>query len=492
MVLIALFMVVNSSGAFAQDATGAKTGTISDVTAAKPGAPTAAELGDAVGHNKIAINIVWTLVAGFLVMFMQAGFALVETGFTQKKNVAHTMGMNFLVYALGMFGFWVCGFAIMFGGSLGMASLGGAPGVTSHECIVHLFGHDFGIAGSVGFFLNSKVYDVGVFTLFLFQMVFMDTTATIPTGSMAERWSFKNFLIFGLFISMFVYPLYGNWVWGGGWLSQLGNNFGLGHGMVDFAGSSVVHLVGGMAALAGALVIGPRIGKFNADGTPNTIPGHNIPMALLGTFILALGWFGFNPGSTLSGGDFRIAIVAVNTMMAGTAGTLSVLVILYMQGKKPDPGMLANGLLAGLVAITAPCAFVTSISSVIIGAIAGAIVVFVIYLFEYKFRIDDPVGAFAVHGANGAWGVLSLGLFADGTYGDGWNGVKGNVTGLFYGDASQFGAQCVGTLTCVIFVFVVMYTFFKISNKITPIRVPAADEVAGLDMPEMGVLGYVD
>jgi Amt family ammonium transporter len=492
MILLIAFVLIEPVRSFAQDATGAKTGTINDVTAAKPGAPTPAELGDAVGHNKIAINMVWTLIAGFLVMFMQAGFAMVETGFTQKKNVAHTMGMNFLVYALGMFGFWVCGFAFMFGGGLNAATLGGAPGVIPSEYTVTLFGHTFGLIGSVGFFLNSKVYDVGVFTLFLFQMVFMDTTATIPTGSMAERWSFKSFLIFGLFISMFVYPIYGNWVWGGGWLSQLGANFHLGHGMVDFAGSSVVHLVGGMAALAGAIIIGPRIGKFNADGTANTIPGHNIPMALAGTFILALGWFGFNPGSTLAGTDFRIAIVAVNTMMAGTAGTLTVLAILYIQKKKPDPGMLANGMLAGLVAITAPCAFVNSISSVIIGAIAGALVVLVIHLMDNVFKIDDPVGAFAVHGANGAWGVLSLGLFADGSYGDGWNGVAGPVKGLFYGDASQLGAQVIGTITCMVYTFVVMYIFFKISNKITPIRVKAEDEVAGLDVPEMGVLGYVD
>lgn len=490
--LLMLCSVCQPLNAFAQDSTGANTGTINDITAAKAGSPTINEVGAVAGHNKIAINIMWTLIAGFLVMFMQAGFALVETGFTQKKNVAHTMGMNFLVYAVGMFGFWICGFAFMFGGALNAATIGGAPGVIPHEYIVHMFGHDFGIIGSVGFFLNSKVYDVGVFTLFLFQMVFMDTTATIPTGSMAERWSFKSFLIFGFFISMFVYPIYGNWVWGGGWLSQLGANFGLGHGVVDFAGSSVVHLVGGVAALAGAIIIGPRIGKFNADGTPNTIPGHNIPMALLGTFILALGWFGFNPGSTLAGGDFRISIVAVNTMMAGTAGTLAVLVILYMQGKKPDPGMLANGMLAGLVAITAPCAFVNSIGSVIIGAIAGGLVVLTIYIMDYKLKIDDPVGAFAVHGVNGAWGVIALGLFADGSYGDGWNGVAGTVKGLFYGDASQLGAQCLGVLVCFLFVFIVMYAFFKISNKITPIRVAAKDEIEGLDIPEMGVMGYVD
>jgi Amt family ammonium transporter len=380
----------------------------------------------------------------------------------------------------------------MFGGALNAATLGGAPGVIPHEYIVHIFGHDFGIVGSVGFFLNSKVYDVGVFALFLFQMVFMDTTATIPTGSMAERWSFKSFLIFGLFISMFVYPLFGNWVWGGGWLSQLGVNFHLGHGHVDFAGSSVVHMVGGVAALAGAIVIGPRIGKYGKDGTVNTIPGHNIPMAILGTFILAFGWFGFNPGSTLAGGDFRISIVAVNTMMAGTAATLAVLLVMYAKGQKPDPGMLCNGVLAGLVAITAPCAFVNSVGAVIIGAIAGVLVYFVYNFVDRKLKIDDPVGAFAVHGANGAWGVLSLGLFADGSYGDGWNGVPGTVKGLFYGDASQFVAQLIGTATCFIFVFPVMYFFFKISNKITPIRVPAADEEAGLDIPEMGVHGYVD
>jgi Amt family ammonium transporter len=492
MVVVLLLMLFEPTRSLAQDATGAKTGTINDVPAATVGKPTVNEVGELAGHNKIAINIMWTLLAGFLVMFMQAGFALVETGFTQKKNVAHTMGMNFMVYAVGMFGFWICGFAFMFGGALNAATIGGAPGVIPHEYVVHMFGHDFGLAGSVGFFLNSDVYDVGVFTLFLFQMVFMDTTATIPTGSMAERWSFKSFLIFGFFISMFVYPIYGNWVWGGGWLSQLGANFKLGHGVVDFAGSSVVHLVGGVAALAGAIIIGPRIGKFNADGTANTIPGHNIPMALLGTFILALGWFGFNPGSTLAGGDFRISIVAVNTMMAGTAGTLAVLIVLYMQKKKPDPGMLANGMLAGLVAITAPCAFVNSISSVVIGAIAGVLVVFVIHLMDNKFRIDDPVGAFAVHGANGAWGVISLGIFADGSYGDGWNGVAGTVKGALYGDWSQLGAQCIGVVVCFTFVFIIMYGFFKISNKITPIRVKAEDEIAGLDIPEMGVHGYVD
>lgn len=489
--LLILFITI-AMPAVAQDAGGTKTGTINDVTSVTVGKPTITEIGDQSGHNKIAINIMWTLITGFLVMFMQAGFALVETGFTQKKNVAHTMGMNFMVYAVGMIGFWICGFAFMFGGGLNVASLGGSQGVIPHEYIIHLFGKDFGIVGSVGFFLNSKVYDVGVFTLFLFQMVFMDTTATIPTGSMAERWSFKSFLIFGFFISMFVYPIFGNWVWGGGWLSQLGVNFGLGHGDVDFAGSSVVHMVGGMAALAGAIVIGPRIGKYGKNGEVNTIPGHNIPMAVLGTFILAFGWFGFNPGSTLAGTDLRIGVVAVNTMLASAAGALSALAFMYAKGQKPDPGMLCNGLLAGLVAITAPCAFVNSLSAVIIGAISGILVIVAYNFVDRKLKIDDPVGAFAVHGVNGAWGCLALGLFADGSYGDGWNGVKGTVKGLFYGDGKQFLAELIGVCTCAIFVFVVMFLFFKISNRITPIRVKAADEIAGLDIPEMGVHGYVD
>ena len=479
--------------AIAQDATGAKTGTINDITAATAGKPTLEEVAADAGHTKIAINIMWTLITGFLVMFMQAGFAMVETGFTQKKNVAHTMAMNFMVYGIGMLGFWICGFAFMFGGGLNAASLGGAQGVVSDEYVVHMFGHDFGLWGKVGFFLNSKVYDVGVFTLFLFQMVFMDTTATIPTGGMAERWKFKSFIVFAFFISMFVYPIFGNWVWGGGWLSQLGVNFGLGHGHVDFAGSSVVHEVGGVAALAGALVIGPRIGKYGKDGSVNTIPGHNVPMAIIGTFILAFGWFGFNPGSTLAGGDMRISIVAVNTMLASASGAFLAAMYMKVKTKKWDPGMMANGMLAGLVAITAPCAFVNSLSAVVIGGIAGLIVIWASFFVEKTLKIDDPVGAFAVHGANGIWGVLSLGLFADGSYGDGWNGVPGTVKGLFYGDGKQFVAEFIGALTCFVFVFVVMYLFFKLCAK-SPIglRSDAADEIAGLDIPEMGVHGYVD
>jgi Amt family ammonium transporter len=309
---------------------------------------------------------------------------------------------------------------------------------------------------------------------------------------MAERWTFKSFVFYAFFISALVYPLYANWVWGGGWLSQLGKNFGLGHGHVDFAGSSVVHLTGGVAAFVGAMVLGPRLGKYKADGTPNAIPGHHIPMAIVGCFILAFGWFGFNAGSSLAGGDLRIGVVAANTMLAGAAASFSSMMYMWLRYGKPDISMMANGMLAGLVAITAPCAFVTSVSAVTIGAVAGVLVCMSIFFIERVLKIDDPVGAISVHGVNGAWGVLALGLFADGTYGDGLNGVAGTVKGLFYGDTSQFFAQIIGTVTNIIFVFVIMFVFFKVLNMIVPLRVDPELEIEGLDQAEVAATAYPD
>jgi ammonium transporter, Amt family len=488
----------------APDPSGTSTGGAADVIGATAGAPTAddmknlsaseplaAKLADVVGHNRIATNIVWTLICGFLVMFMQAGFAFAETGFTQAKNAGHTMAMNFMVYALGLLGYWICGFALQMGGGGGAATLGGGT-VLNSEFAITLFGKEFGLFGTKGFFLSGGTYDVVVFTIFLFQMVFMDTTATIPTGAMAERWTFKSFVIYAFFISGIVYPLYANWVWGGGWLSQLGKMFALGHGHVDFAGSSVVHMTGGVAALAGAMVLGPRMGKYKADGTPNALPGHHIPMALAGCFILAFGWFGFNAGSSLAGGDLRIGVVAVNTMLASAAAAFSAMIYMWVRYGKPDISMIANGFLAGLVAITAPCAFVNSVSAAIIGAIAGVLLSISVFFVERVLKVDDPVGAISVHGVNGAWGVLSLGLFADGTYGDNFNGVAGTVKGLFYGDASQFIAQLIGTVTNIIFVFIVMYAFFKVLDKIVPLRVSEEMEMAGLDMSEVAVMAYPD
>ncbi len=439
--------------------------------------------------GQTALNIVWTLVTGFLVMFMQAGFALVETGLTRAKNVAHTMGMNFLVYAIGIIGFWALGFGLQMGG-VGALSTFGNDATLSSEMVIHIAGREFGLFGMRGFFLSPAVYTAPVAALFLFQMVFMDTTATIPTGAMAERWKFTSFVIFSFVISTLIYPIYANWVWGGGWLSQLGHNFGLGHGHVDFAGSSVVHMVGGVAALVGAKMMGPRIGKYSADGKAQPIPGHNIPMAVLGTFILAFGWFGFNPGSTLSGMDTHIAVIAVNTMLASATGAFGAYLYMKFRFDTPDVSMLCNGMLAGMVAITAPCAFVTAPVAIFIGLVAGMLVVVSALFIENVLKIDDPVGASSVHGVCGAWGILSLGLFADGRYGDGWNGVPGPVRGLFYGDPSQFAAECVGILANVAWVSAMTYVTLKLVGAAVGNRVSPSVEIQGLDVPEMGMEGY--
>ncbi len=442
--------------------------------------------------NTVAINFVWTLVAGFLVMFMQTGFALVETGFTRAKNAAHTMTMNFMVYGIAMLAYWAIGFALQAGGVGALGTLGGYDKL-SHEVSITIGGNEWGLFGRTGFFLTGVAYAAPVFAYFLFQMVFMDTAATIPTGALAERWKFSAFVVFSLFVGAFIYPIYANWTWGGGWLAMLGKNLGLGHGHVDFAGSSVVHMTGGVMAFVGASLLGPRRGKYNADGSANAIPGHNIPMALVGTFILAFGWFGFNAGSTLAGSDLRIGVIAVNTMLAGAAGAVTAMLYMWIKYGKPDPSMLANGALAGLVAITAPCAFVTAPSAVLIGGIAGVLVCVSVFFVERNLKIDDPVGAISVHGVNGLWGILSLGLLADGTYGEGWNGVNGAVRGLFYGDASQFVAQFVGGVANVVAVGAMTWAAYKVTALVTGgHRVPAEVEELGLDLPEMGALGYPD
>ena len=486
------------------DPSGSNTGGIADIVGASAGAPTAEEIkameaseplaakvADVVGKNRIAINVVWTLVCGFLVMFMQAGFAMAETGFTRAKNAGHTMAMNLMVYVLGMLGYWVCGFALQMGGAGPFATLGGG-GVLDGEFAITLFGKEFGLFGTKGFFLAGDSYDAAIFTMFLFQMVFMDTTATIPTGSMAERWSFKSFVVYAIVVGAIIYPLYANWVWGGGWLSKLGSNFGLGHGHVDFAGSSVVHMTGGVLALVGAKLLGPRQGKFTKDGTPMAIPGHHLPMAIVGCFILAFGWFGFNAGSTLAGTDLRIGVVAVNTMLAGAAGGFSSMVYTWLRYGKPDISMAANGLLAGLVAITAPCAFVTAPAAVLIGLLAGVLLCWAVVFVERTLKLDDPVGAISVHGFNGAWGVLALGLFADGSYGDAFNGVKGTVTGLFYGDAGQFAAQCIGIATNLVYVGVIGFAMFKLLDVVIGLRVDPEQEAEGLDQYEVAVIAYPD
>src|SRR6185369_10782686 len=476
--------------AMAGDPTGAATGGASDVVAASPAAPTLQELAAEVGHSKIASNFIWVLLAGFLVMFMQAGFAFCETGFTRAKNASHTMAMNMMVYGIGLLGYWACGYALQMGGIGAVPALGNT-GALASEYTISIAGHAFGLFGTKGFFLGGDAYDVSVFGLFLFSMVFMDTAATIPTGAMAERWKWASFVVYALFMSMFIYPIFGNWVWGGGWLSQLGREFGLGHGHIDFAGSSVVHLVGGVASFAGARILGPRIGKYEPDGRVNIIPGHNMPMAILGVLILAFGWFGFNAGSTLSGGDLRIAVVAVNTMLASAAGAVSAMIAISYLSGKPDLSFMANGLLAGLVAVTAPCAFINSTGAVLIGLIAGLLLVGATIFVEHRLKIDDPVGAISVHGVNGAWGVIAVGLFADGTYGAGLNGVAGGVRGIFYGGGmGQLTAEIIGAAVCTAFAFTAFHVFFKIVGYLIGNRVSAAVEIEGLDIGEIGVPAY--
>ena len=489
----------------APDPSGAATGVAADLAGESPNAPSAddlknmakaeplaAKVADAAGHNRISINFAWTLICGFLVMFMQVGFALVETGLTRAKNASHTMAMNMMIYCIGILAFWACGFAIQMGGVGSLPTLGGGQ-LLNGEFSLHLFGKDFGLFGTKGFFLTSgNTYDVACFAIFLFQMVFMDTAATIPTGAMAERWKFSAFCVYGFIMAGLIYPLFANWVWGGGWLSALGANFGLGHGHVDFAGSSVVHMTGGICALAGVMVLGPRLGKYGKDGSARPIPGHHIPMAVTGTLVLAFGWFGFNAGSTLAGTDLRIGVVATNTMLASAAGGFSAMLFMWLRYGKPDLTMSANGLLAGLVGITAPCAFVNSAAAVGIGLFAGVLCCLSVTFFERVVKVDDPVGAVSVHGVCGAWGVLSLGLFADGTYGDGLNNVKGAVKGLFYGDSSQFIAQCVGTLTNIIFVFAISYAVFMLIDIVIGMRVDKEIEIEGLDHHEVAVEAYPD
>ena len=456
----------------------------------------------------VNINILWVLLAGFLVFFMQAGFAMVEVGFTRSKNVAHTMMMNIMVFCIGAIGFWICGFAFQFGAAnhtypaIGAVSewnfspttLGAWGDLLSNGLRI---GDQWGILGLSGFFLQGiPINAAGILAFFMFQMVFMDTAATIPTGSGAERLKFVGFVIMGFLVSMLIYPLAGNWVWGGGWLANLGRTLGLGNGAVDFAGSGVVHMTGGAIGLAVAIVLGARIGRFNEDGSANAIPGHNIPLGILGTIILFFGWFGFNPGSSLGIQGSLINLVAlavVNTLLAGAAGGFTAMLFMWLTGpaKKPDASMSVNGVLAGLVAVTAPCAFIDIWAAFVIGAVAGVLVCLATSLLE-KLKIDDPVGAVPVHLFNGFWGVIAVGLFANGNPDTAlWNGVEGPVTGLFYGGGfGQLIAQFMEASAIFVMVFGLSWVAFTILNRMHLLRSDPHDEIVGLDIPEMGSRGY--
>ncbi len=441
-----------------------------DATALSPVVEVAAE----VGKAGVSASTVWVLVTAFLVMLMQVGFALVETGLTRAKNAAHTMTMNFMVYAIGLIAFWTCGFAFMFGGCGALPALGIADELNTSLRIT-IGGKEWSLIGWEGFCLSgAALFHGGIGALFLFQMAFADTASTIPTGALAERWRLAHFALFSFVVVGVIYPIFGHWVWGGGWLASLG--------FKDFAGSSVVHMCGGLIGLVGAKLVGPRVGKYNPDGTSNPIPGHNLSFVVCGTFILAFGWFGFNTGSTLSAADVNLGNIAANTALASAGGAVAAFFVSASRFGKPDPSFCCNGMLGGLVGITAPCAYVDSWAAVLIGAIAGTLVIYSVTFIDEKLRVDDPVGAISVHLACGMWGVLALGIFANGKYGD--------VAGLIVGGTSQIGIQALGVAACILFVAPATLIAFQIINVLVPARSTRHEQGVGLDLSETGVEAY--
>jgi len=460
--------------------------------------PLAGKLADHVGHLRVATNFSWTLLTGYLVLFMQAGFALLTCGLVRKKNAGHLMMLNFAAYVFAFLAYYACGYAFQFGAvavNAAPSNLGGTPTLNHF-----LLGNgSWGFLGGRGFFLSGPGYDAGSLCLTLFEVVFMETAGYILVGAICERITFWGFLLAELAMGAIIYPVFGCWVWGGGWMSQIGSTWNLGHGYVDFAGSSVVHAVGGFAAMALAIILGPRLGKYGPDGKVKVFPAHNLVFVVTGTFILLFGWMGFNPGSTLGASDLRISVIAVNTNLAAVAGSATALLLWYYLFGKPDITMACNGMLAGLVAITAPCAFVSPTSSVIIGIIAGLVVCGGVLLNDRVLKIDDPCGAISVHGFCGWLGAVCVGIFADGTYGAGWNGVGASsylghagqgVTGLLHGDTRQFLCQLFGATLCAVWAFGATYAVFWVVNKVKSIRVAPEVELEGLDIPEFGFKSY--
>jgi len=410
--------------------------------------PTVAGNAESVKTVQTNLDYVWTLLAAALVFFMQAGFAMVEAGFTRSKNAVNIMMKNLMDFSMGSLMFWAVGFGLMFGAT------------------------SSGWFGTSGFFLSDfKVGgDPWVLAFWMFQCVFAATAATIVSGAMAERTKFSGYLVYSAVICGLIYPIFGSWAWGSlfngnGWLEKLG--------FIDFAGSTVVHSVGAWAALAGTIVLGPRLGKYGRDGKPKAIPGHSIPLAALGVFILWLGWFGFNPGSTTAG-NTDIAMIFVNTNLAAAAGAVLAMFTSWAIFKKPEVGMSLNGALAGLVGITAGCANVTPASSIIIGAVAGVLVVLSVLLFD-RIKVDDPVGAVSVHGVCGAWGTLAAGLF--------------NIEGV---TAKIIGVQLTGIIAAFAWSFVTAFILFKAIDATIGLRVSEEEEMEGLDVTEHGGHAYYD
>ncbi len=414
--------------------------------------PTIAGNAEAIKTTKLAIDTVWVLLAGVLVMFMQAGFAMVEAGFNQAKNAGNILMKNLVDFCVGSIAFWIVGFGLMFGAGNGFVGLSGF----------------FLKATSDATFASLSWSPVGLQLKYFFQLVFCATAATIVSGAMAGRTKYSSYIIYSLVISAVIYPVIGHWIWGGGWLGNLG--------MLDFAGSTVVHSTGAWLGLTGAIVLGPRIGKYT-NGKSNAIPGHNILLAGLGVFILWFGWFGFNPGSTMEAIP-SISHIAVTTNIAAAAGALSAMFTAWKLFGKADVSMSLNGVLAGLVAITAPCAFVGIGSALLIGLVAGVLVVFAVIFIDRVLKIDDPVGAVAVHGVCGTWGTLSIGLFA----------TEG---GLFFGGGAKLlGIQALGVVSVFAWCMVTGFALFYAIKAFNGLRVSREEELRGLDIEEHGMESY--
>ncbi|MBK8988999.1 MAG: ammonium transporter [Chloroflexi bacterium] len=408
----------------------------------------------------IQIDTIWLFIGAFLVFWMQAGFAMVESGFSRSKNAANLLMKNLMDFCMGTLLFFAIGFGLMYGTSAG------------------------GFIGTTNFFLSELdpgAIDPYSWVDFLFQLMFAAASATIVSGAVAERLKFKSYLVYSVVMTAFIYPISGHWHWGGGWLFNLG--------FIDFAGSTIVHAVGGFAALAAAWVLGPRIGKFNKDGSSNVIPGHSLTLAALGVFILWMGWFGFNSGSTLSGMNPGIAYIAVTTTLAAAASTTSALLVNWFKAGHPSTEMALNGSLAGLVAITAGAANVTPTGAILIGFIAGGVLVYGLDLIERVLKVDDPVGAVAVHGLNGMWGTIAVGLFAAPSVGL-LTGM-GEISGLLYGGGfAQLGVQVLGTVVIAAWAFVTMGALFYIMKVTMGIRVSPKEELEGLDISEHFTSSY--
>lgn len=420
---------------------------------------------DGFAEHQVMLDTLWTMIAGFLVFFMNAGFALVESGFCRSKNTVNILAKNFIVFAIACLTFWGTGFALMFGDGNAFVGLSGffLAGADNSPAIEEAYAGVYSAISWTGVPLEAK---------FFFQLVFAATAATIVSGAVAERIKFQAYILFSALLVAVMYPISGHWVWGGGWLSDImGTNF------MDFAGSTVVHSVGGWAALVGVLLLGPRLGKYSKDGTINAIPGHNMALATLGGLVLWLGWFGFNPGSTMAADGSAIAHIAVTTAMAAAAGVVASTAYAWKRLGTPDLSMIINGSLAGLVAITAPCDGVSVFGSVIIGLVAGVLVVESVLAFD-KLRVDDPVGALSVHLVNGIWGTLAVGLF-------------NTEAGLFYGGGvTQLVVQAIGVAAVGAFTVAASVLFWGITKAVLGMRVTPDEEYLGLDQSEMGLEAY--